>query len=102
LVAVLGLIATLIGIPLGVEAGRGFAAIVGQMLNFTIYSEDIPAWVFLVEILAGTLIPLLVALIPVLGALTLLVFYLLDGTPGPNRFGPDPKERGVDDPAVFS
>lgn len=45
---------------------------------------------------------LLVGVIPVLGALTLLVFYLLDGTPGPNRFGPDPKERGVDDPAVFS
>ena len=36
---------------------------------------------------------LLLALIPVLGALVLLVFYVLDGTPGPNRFGPDPKGR---------
>jgi uncharacterized membrane protein YhaH (DUF805 family) len=26
-------------------------------------------------------------------ALTLLVFYFLEGTPGPNRFGPDPKGR---------
>lgn len=36
---------------------------------------------------------LLIGLIPLLGALVLLVFYLLDGTPGPNRFGPDPKGR---------
>ncbi len=27
-------------------------------------------------------------------ALVLIVFYFLDGTPGPNRFGPDPKGRG--------
>lgn len=36
---------------------------------------------------------LLIGFIPLLGALVLLVFYLLDGTPGPNRFGPDPKGR---------
>ena len=29
----------------------------------------------------------------VIGGLVLLVFYLLDGTPGPNRHGPDPKGR---------
>ncbi|MBB3890872.1 uncharacterized membrane protein YhaH (DUF805 family) [Phenylobacterium haematophilum] len=23
----------------------------------------------------------------------LLIFYLLDGTPGPNKYGPDPKGR---------
>lgn len=28
------------------------------------------------------------------GGLVLLVFMLLDGTPGTNRFGPDPKGRG--------
>jgi uncharacterized membrane protein YhaH (DUF805 family) len=27
------------------------------------------------------------------GGLVLLIFYLLDGTPGPNRHGPDPKGR---------
>jgi len=34
---------------------------------------------------------LLIALIPVIGALVLLVFYLLDSQPGDNRFGPNPK-----------
>lgn len=42
----------------------------------------------------------LVCLLAVFGlALTLLIFYFLDGTPGPNRFGPDPKGRGAE---VFS
>jgi uncharacterized membrane protein YhaH (DUF805 family) len=34
---------------------------------------------------------LLIGLIPLIGAIVLLVFFVLPGTPGPNRFGPDPK-----------
>lgn len=34
---------------------------------------------------------LLINAIPLIGALTLLVFDLLPGTAGPNRYGPDPK-----------
>ena len=44
---------------------------------------------------------ILIAFIPLIGAIALLVFYCLDGTPGPNKFGPDPKGRGGD-PAVFT
>lgn len=36
---------------------------------------------------------ILIGLIPLIGQLVLFIFYLLDGTPGPNRFGPDPKGR---------
>lgn len=35
----------------------------------------------------------LVALLPLLGSLALMIAALFDGTPGPNRFGPDPKGR---------
>jgi uncharacterized membrane protein YhaH (DUF805 family) len=41
---------------------------------------------------------LLIGLIPLIGAIVLLVLFALPGTPGPNRFGPDPK--GGDAPAV--
>lgn len=34
---------------------------------------------------------LLLGLIPILGQLVLLIFLVLDGTPGPNQFGDDPK-----------
>jgi uncharacterized membrane protein YhaH (DUF805 family) len=37
---------------------------------------------------------LLIALIPLIGALVLLFFFVSDGTGGPNRFGPDPKNPG--------
>jgi len=36
---------------------------------------------------------LLWGLIPLIGTIMLIVFYCTDGTPGPNRFGPDPKAR---------
>ncbi|MGV8940724.1 MAG: DUF805 domain-containing protein [Lysobacter sp.] len=40
---------------------------------------------------------LLIALVPLIGAIVLLVFACMEGTRGDNRFGPDPKadEGGV-------
>lgn len=35
---------------------------------------------------------ILIGIIPIVGAIVLLVFMVLDGTPGPNRFGPSPKQ----------
>ena len=35
---------------------------------------------------------LLIGLIPLIGAVVLLVFMIISGTRGPNRFGPDPVE----------
>ncbi|MEO6718100.1 MAG: DUF805 domain-containing protein [Novosphingobium sp.] len=37
----------------------------------------------------------LLSLIPFLGGLVVLVFMFLEGTRGPNRFGPDPKDPGT-------
>jgi uncharacterized membrane protein YhaH (DUF805 family) len=38
---------------------------------------------------------LFISLIPVAGAIWLLVLYLTDGTRGTNKYGPDPKEAPV-------
>ena len=38
---------------------------------------------------------ILIGLIPVLGAIVLLVFAVLDSTPGENQFGPNPKEAST-------
>jgi uncharacterized membrane protein YhaH (DUF805 family) len=35
----------------------------------------------------------LIAFVPFLGGVVLFIFSLIDGTAGPNRFGPDPKDR---------
>ena len=39
---------------------------------------------------------LLLGLLPLLGGLVLLIFFIIGGTRGPNRFGPDPIEVGED------
>jgi uncharacterized membrane protein YhaH (DUF805 family) len=45
---------------------------------------------------------MLIALIPLIGGITLLVFYCLPGAPGPNRFGPAPGEPAEELQATFS
>ncbi|HWW26509.1 MAG TPA: DUF805 domain-containing protein [Caulobacter sp.] len=45
---------------------------------------------------------LLIAFLPFIGGLVLLVFNVLPGTNGPNKFGPDPKTGQTDTAAVFS
>ena len=40
---------------------------------------------------------LLLVFVPFLGWFTLFIFMCLDGTPGSNRFGGDPKGRGIVD-----
>lgn len=35
---------------------------------------------------------LLIALVPIVGFIVLLVFMVQDGTPGPNQYGPNPKQ----------
>jgi putative ABC transport system permease protein len=65
LIALLGFAASLVGVPLGIAAGRGFAGVVAQILNLKIYSDAIPAWVYLVLFAMGIFVPLLVALNPI-------------------------------------
>jgi uncharacterized membrane protein YhaH (DUF805 family) len=43
---------------------------------------------------------ILIALIPLIGAIVLLVFFVQDGTAGPNRFGPSPKYHAATGGAV--
>lgn len=38
---------------------------------------------------------ILVSLIPIIGAIWLLVLFVMDGTPGANQYGPNPKENQV-------
>src|SRR5512135_2239609 len=42
LIALLGFAASLIGVPLGILAGQGFAGVVAQLLNLKIYSAATP------------------------------------------------------------
>ena len=65
LTAFLGAVATAIGAPLGIAASRSLAGVVARLLNFTIYSDAAPAWVYLLLALMGIAVPLIVALGPI-------------------------------------
>ena len=53
-------------------------------------------------VLSGLIMPLRWIILPsLLAKLVTFVFRVLDGTPGANRFGPDPKGRGASTSRVF-
>jgi uncharacterized membrane protein YhaH (DUF805 family) len=52
-----------------------------------LHDRDLSGWWYLAAVVAGV-----VPLLNVLTGLAMLVVMLLPGTPGPNRFGPDPKD----------
>lgn len=64
LILFIGTAALIPGSILGSLAGKALAATVAKLLNFTLYSNSIPWWVILVQICAGLVIPLLIAMIP--------------------------------------
>jgi uncharacterized membrane protein YhaH (DUF805 family) len=43
---------------------------------------------------------LLIGLVPIVGAIVLLVFFVSDSTPGTNRFGANPKEPPLTAPSI--
>ena len=73
LIVALGVAASSIGVPLGTATGRGFTSVIAQILNLEIYSDAIPAGVYLVLFAMGILVPLLVALNPILKTTRLTV-----------------------------
>lgn len=85
----------------------------GFKMGMGAYSTTLPyGWIYLIYMLA-VIIPsiavgvrrlhdlgksgwmLLIVLIPFIGAVWILVLFLMDGTPGPNSYGPSPKAPAV-------
>lgn len=67
------------GMPFLALAGLAVPAIAVQVRRF--HDQDKSGWFALLN------------LIPYLGPLIIAVFMMIDGTPGDNQYGPDPKDR---------
>lgn len=109
MIVVVGLVAVAIGLPPGILAGRGFAGVVAQLLNFTLYSQAIPAWVYVILVLMGTLVPLAVALNPIIKTMQTTVREIInDYGVSRDSFGTGKldtwlsKIRGVDNTLILS
>ena len=78
-----------------VLAGIGAAIHAPYLVGLAFVAFLLPAWGAAVRRLHDTGRSgwwLLIGLIPLIGSITLLVFYCSDGEPGANKYGPNPKE----------
>lgn len=80
IVTMYGLIACAVGLPLTAAGTRWFSDYAAGMLNFRVMSYAPPAWVVLVEIAVGMLVPLLAAWRPVRRGVRMSVVRALNGT----------------------
>jgi putative ABC transport system permease protein len=65
IVLMFGFVATLIALPIGYMAGRGYSSFVASMLNFELFDQKISHGVLLFQIAIGILLPAIIAFIPV-------------------------------------
>jgi putative ABC transport system permease protein len=63
-----GVLASSIALPMAIALGRFYAEFRGEMLNFPITGYAIPAWVIVVQLATGCLLPVAAAALPVLRA----------------------------------
>jgi putative ABC transport system permease protein len=68
LVLTIATLALGLGLPLGIAGGRVFISLVAQLLNLTISSRALPAWLIAGTVGAGLLLPLAAASIPIRSA----------------------------------
>jgi putative ABC transport system permease protein len=65
IVIVFGFTATLIALPLGILAGKGYANFAASMLNFELFNQQISHETLFFQIAIGTILPALVSFFPV-------------------------------------
>ena len=65
LIAAIGVLAVITGLPLGIAAGRALAESTARLLNLELASRSAPAWLYGSQVLIGVGLPLAVALLPI-------------------------------------
>ena len=65
LIAAIGILAVVIGLPIGIAAGRALAESTARMLNLELAGRSAPAWLYGSQVLLGVGLPLAAALLPI-------------------------------------
>lgn len=72
-IAVIGVLASALGLSAGIAGGLSLAEVGTQLFNINLRSSAIPAWAYTLILLAGILLPVLLALPPILKATRITV-----------------------------
>ncbi|WP_446215674.1 DUF805 domain-containing protein [Micromonospora sp. IBHARD004] len=96
-----GLAAAILDGVLGTTLGsRGSTGVIGIIVNLALLLPTLAVGVRRLHDTDRSGWWLLIGLVPIVGAIVLLVFFVLDSTPGTNRFGANPKERPLPVPSI--
>ncbi|WP_319462380.1 DUF805 domain-containing protein [Micromonospora sp. RTP1Z1] len=87
-----------LGTTLG--SGRGSTGVIGIIVNLALLLPTLAVAMRRLHDTDRSGWWLLIGLVPIVGAIVLLVFFVLDSTPGTNRFGANPKERPLPAPSM--
>ena len=90
-VLIFALLALLVAVPLGALGAQALTSLLAQMLNYDMERLAAPASVVTLEVAAGLVVPLLVAVYPILAGTRVTVRQAISGH-GADRFG----ESGLD------
>ena len=92
-IAILASISLVLGVPLGVLAGRAYARFSAGILNADVTHEPFPWWAVGVVIAVGLAAPLALAMAPILSTARITAREALSDDPGSRPFGSRPIER---------
>lgn len=86
----------IIDAALGLEIGAGSVGVLGTLYSLVVIIPSIAVAVRRLHDTDRSGWWLLISLLPIIGAIVLIVFYVQEGTPGENEYGPNPKETSDD------
>lgn len=91
---IVGILAGIVDAALGTDFSSSLwsAGLVGTIVNLVLLLPSLAVGVRRLHDTDRSGWWLLIGIIPIVGLIVLLVFFLQSGTPGLNRYGPDPKE----------
>jgi putative ABC transport system permease protein len=91
-VLTLAVLALLVAVPLALLGANALALRLGQLFNYDINDFSVPAWIIMLEILAGLIVPLLAGLYPIITGTSVTVRQAIAGQGGA-QFGRDRVDR---------
>ncbi len=90
-----GIVAVILDNALGTDFESTGNGLISLLLNLALFLPSLAVAVRRLHDTDRSGWWLLIALIPLVGAIVLLVFFCQDSTPGQNRFGPSPKHQAA-------
>ncbi len=85
------LVAVIINVLLSIIGGILGTAVIGMIFGLAVLVPSVAAGVRRLHDTGRSGWWMLIALVPLIGGLALLYFFILDSTPGENKYGPNPK-----------